>query len=171
MFACGKSSKRERFNLLTLIPPLPKEKVFDLSIANLGRKSLGKMIAFSETFHKSTFVIHFLHPLNCLKFNILIKFLKFWVYICTHTHTHILKWYGFLVISFRFKKQQNKLYWQYFILVKDSLGIYQLFNALYIIIVILIFSECYFYFMSYWWNMQGGLLVALVCKLHGMSLK
>lgn len=68
---------RERFDLLTLIPPLPKEKVFDLSIANLGRKSHGNMIAFSETFHKSTFVIHFLHPLNCLKFNILIKFLKF----------------------------------------------------------------------------------------------
>lgn len=44
---------RERFNLLTLIPPLPKEKVFDLSIANLGRKSLGNMIAFSETFHKA----------------------------------------------------------------------------------------------------------------------
>lgn len=137
---------REIFVWIVNHPPSQKTGSEFLAITKLDSKSLGAMVQHSETPFFS---------LNCLKFNLFIKFLKFWECILHNvTSYHAGKK--------KKKKGQNKLYCHYFVVVKASIECYQLFVSICIIVVILVFSGCYsifiwchigeIYKIASWWH-------------------
>lgn len=137
MFGCGQS--RKRFDLFAPKPHYPKKRA-DGSITSLDRTSLSNMLAqhSQRPFTKAHLSFMSFPPWNCLYSTYYIFWNPGYVYILWSDVAF------FLYIIWYKKQQQNKFYFQYFILVRDNLGIYQLFNVLHVTMVILVFSECFY---------------------------